>query len=175
MANMQGSQASSRAVERRYWRSMGFLLLSSVALALASRTLPLSLATPIPVANFYDRVSGTSANGFYFFGMYVVSLAVLSMLTSAFRSMIVPGLPLDRRVLGGLVFWGASAFFIYLCALMPATTKAGGGRFSALLLVSAHWPLAFGLIYGVFFFAGVSFLGLAIASALGSHPAADTQ
>lgn len=133
------------------------------------------LATPIPIADFYDRVSGTSANGLYFAGMYVVSLVVLLMLAGAFRSMILPDLPLERRLLGSLVFWGASAFFIYLCVLMPATTRVDRGRFSAILLASANWPLAFGIIYGVFFFSLVSFLGLAIASIMRRRPVPKTS
>ena len=83
---------------------MGLLFALSMVLALASRSLSISLATPIPVADFYDRVSRSSANGLYFGGMYVASLAV-------------------------------------------------GIRF----------------IYGVFFFAGVSFVGLAIGSISGKR------
>lgn len=159
-------------IAMRYWKAMGFLMGLSIMLAFVSRSLPVSLVTPIPVANFYDRTSGTSANGVYFLGMYLAALAMLPVVISMLRPMILPGLPTGTRLMGVLVFLGVGLFGVYLCVLMPATTRVGGGRFSMLLLAAANWPIAFGIIYGLFFYVTVFFLGFAIAGARGTRVSA---
>ena len=158
------------AMQKQLTRSMLLLIGISIILAMLSRGLPVSLSTPIPVANFYDRVSGTSANGIYFIGMYIVSVALLPAALTAIRGVVLAGITVAKRLLCAFVFLIVFAFCTYLCAFMPATTTIGGGRFSALLAASAKWPLAYGVIYGLLFYCTLFFLVAALAAIAGRRP-----
>ena len=159
-----------RVVEKQLGLSALLLISGSIVLALLSRSLPISLATSIPVANFYDRVSGTSANGIYFLGMYAASVALLPRAITAIRGVVLADITFAKRLLGALVFLGAFSFCAYLCVFMPATTSIGGGRFSMLLSASAKWPLAYGVIYGLLFYTAIFFLGASLAALAGRRP-----
>lgn len=165
-----GNVQPINVMQKQVTRSMLLLIGINIILAIFSRGLPASLSTPIPVANFYDRVSGTSANGIYFLGMYIASAALLPAALTATRGVVLAGITVAKRLLCAFVFLIVFAFCTYLCVFMPATTTIGGGRFSVLLAASAKWPLAYGVIYGLLCYCALFFLVAALASIAGRRP-----
>ena len=158
-----------RVAEKHLIRVAIMLLGTSIVLSLLSRNLPLSFSSPIPVANFYDRVSGASASAIYFVGMYVLAAAALPTAVGAFRGVVLSGIAITKRLLCSLAFLCAFGFLAYLLVLMPASTSIGGGRFSMLLAACAEWSLAHGVAYGALFYSAVVFLALSLASLLGAR------
>jgi hypothetical protein len=143
------------------------LVVASVVLAVLAHSLDAPLVTGIPVADFYDRVTGSSGNGLYFLSMYGLVAVVVPLLASPYRRFV----PLAKgprllQALAGAVF---ASFIAYLCILMPATTVIGGGRFSMLLAASASSPILLGLVYGGLFCVLSVMLGLLAATLLGRH------
>ena len=156
----------SNVKDKRSKRAMLIVASASIFLAVISRALPVSLGTSLPVAGFYDRVTGTNSHSLYFLGMYLVVGSVVPSITLELRG--AGTAPAHR--LGGLLFSGAAiGFLLYLCALMPTSTLIGGGRFSALLFASVKWSLAQGAIYGVLFCSLAMFLGLFFSCIFGGR------
>jgi hypothetical protein len=162
----RGTEHMSNVKDKRSKRAMLIVASASIFLAVISRALSLSLDTSLPVASFYDRVTGSNSHSVYFLGMYLVVGAVIPSITLELRS--AGTVPAHR--LGGILFsGGAISFLIYLCALMPASTQIGGGRFSVLLFASAKWSLAQGGIYGVLFCSLAMFFGLFFSCIFGGR------
>jgi len=158
-----------RVLEKKLGRLALLLVGASIVLALVSRSMSFAFSTPIPVANFYDRVSGSSANSIYFLGMYLLVVAILPALVSSLRQHVLPKLTFEKRLLCSLFLLAPVAFTAYLVILLPADTSIGTGRFSSLLAACAEWTFAHGLINGVFFWCGSFFLGLLVAGLLGAR------
>ena len=149
-------------------RAIAVVILTSVFLAVISRSVPVSLDTSLPIANFYDRVTGTRSSALYFIGMYLITLSVVPSITRELRS---SGVAPYNRVGAALFSVAVACFLIYLCVLMPASTQIGGGRFSMLLLVSARWAVVQGFIYGVIFYCLSIFIGAIFLCLLGNRRA----
>jgi polyferredoxin len=153
---------SVRVMEKQMGRLVLILIGLSITLAIIARHFPASLSTPIPVANFYDRASESSANSIYFIGMYVVVAIVVPYLVAALRLVAINRPTMLRRLFNALLLTTILGFCAYICVFMPATTEIGGGRSSLLLIASARWPIVQGAIYGLLFYVMAFFMSMLI-------------